>query len=83
MSEQAGKTDAKTDAKTGEGNSNMTVAIRNKAIDEYYKLALQGVISADAGNRQPEFLVKAAMDIAIAAYARRCDTLGVTFCKAT
>ena len=68
-------------SKEDEVSSNVTTSIRNKAIDEYFKIALQGVISADAGNRQPEFIVKAAMDIAQVAYTRRCDTLGVTFCK--
>jgi len=57
------------------------VSVQNKAIDEYFRCALTGVIAADAGNRQPEFIAAAAMKIAVAAYERRCEILGATFSK--
>lgn len=57
------------------------IAAKNKAIDEYYKIALAGVTQSGQGGRQPEMIVDLAMKIALAAYAQRCETLGATFCK--
>lgn len=64
-------------------SNNVSAAIRNKAIDDYFKITLQGHIAAGVGNKEAITVVREAMDYAIAAYYYRCELLGVTFCKAT
>ena len=55
-------------------------AARNKQIDEYYKAALQGVLSSGAPMTNA-LLVEKAMGVALAAYRLRCEVLGATFSK--
>lgn len=57
------------------------IAAKNKAIDEYFKIALAGVTQSGQGGRQPEMIADLAMRVAMAAYTLRCETLGTTFCK--
>ena len=56
-------------------------AARNKQIDEYYKVALQGLLSGTSAYRDDSLLVSKAMGIAIRAYTHRADKLGATFSK--
>jgi hypothetical protein len=57
------------------------IAAQNHAIDEYFKIALAGIISSGEGGRQPDQIAQLAMRVAIAAYDLRCQELGTTFCK--
>lgn len=57
------------------------IAAKNKAIDEYFKVALAGVTQSGQGGRQPEMIADLAMKIAMAAYTQRCEVLGATYCK--
>lgn len=56
-------------------------SVKNKAIDEYFKWALMGVIASNTGSRQPTAIATSAMELAIAAYDKRCAVLGITFSK--
>jgi hypothetical protein len=61
-------------------SANHTAA--NKAIDEYYTAALQGLLTSSNSYRDNRLLVEKAMGIARAAYKLRCDVLGITHAKA-
>jgi hypothetical protein len=55
--------------------------IQNKAIDEYFKIALQGILAAGVTHRNPGLLTDNAMAVAKAAYSGRCEALGSNFAK--
>lgn len=56
-------------------------ATQNKAIDDYFKIILQGMLSSGAGGREDKRLIAKAMATAICAYEHRCEILGQTFSK--
>ena len=58
-----------------------TVLARNLAIDEYFKQAIIGVLACDVGSRHPSVVAQAAMDIAVAAWKQRVESLGEDLSK--
>ena len=71
--------EAKAKVKTEPGFKNN--AVHNKAIEGYFMQILTGFAASDRTSKQPEVLVKKAMELAKAAYKHRCDTLGQTLAK--
>jgi len=62
--------------------SNQTSNIpANKAIDDYFKVILNGLLASGAGGREDQRLVAKAMSMAITAYDHRCAVLGQTHAK--
>jgi hypothetical protein len=56
-------------------------AAANKAIDEYYKAIISGMMASGNVHHDSKLLCHRAMRTAIHAYQVRCDKLGVTFSK--
>jgi len=54
---------------------------QNKAIDDYFKVILNGLLASGAGGREDQRLIAKAMAMAITAYGHRCTVLGQTYAK--
>ena len=54
---------------------------QNKAIDEYYRVILNGLLAAGLGGREDSRLYAKAMSMAVKAYEHRRETLGQTHAK--
>ena len=62
-------------------NNNITRIAGNKQIDEYFKVVMQGLLSAGTGYRDDLLLTRRAMEVAMTMYKYRCNVLGQTYSK--